>query len=266
MNQKNTYKSLGPIETKIVSRLTYEKRNIVRAKELDELFNLSPEDRKQIVFRLKKKNILLTIKPGIYAFSPLEAGPQGAGVNEFLIPPIFFPKKNYSIGYSTMYNYYGFTEQLFQTVYVLNTTKYMEKIICGLSYKFIKIPENRFYGIEKITVKDEEINISSKERTLIDLIYFNKPVGGIKEASKILKEFVNKDKCDTAKLIEYAVRFPIIKTRKQIGLILDETKIGGKALSPLVKSLEKTSIISFGKSRRGTLNKKWRVIINAAQE
>ena len=54
MNQKNTYKSLGPIETKIVSLLTYEKRNIVRAKELDELFNLSPEDRKQIVFRLKK--------------------------------------------------------------------------------------------------------------------------------------------------------------------------------------------------------------------
>jgi len=266
MKQKNTDKSLGPIETKIVSRLTYEKRSIVRAKELDELFNLSPEDRKQIVFRLKKKNILLTIKPGIYVFSPLEAGPQGTGVNDFLIPPIFFPKKNYYIGYSTMYNYYGFTEQLFQTVYVLNTTKYMEKIICGLSYKFIKINDNRFYGIEKITVKDEEINISSKERTLVDLIYFNRPVGGIKRASKILKEFVDKDKCDTVKLIKYAVRFPIIKTRKQIGLILDETKIEEKALIPLVKSIEKTSIIAFGKSRKGTLNKKWRVIIDAAQE
>ncbi len=266
MNQKSTYKSLGPIETKIVSRLSYEKKHIVRAKELDDLFDLLPEDRKQIVFRLKKKNILLTIKPGIYAFSPLETGPQGTGVNEFLIPPIFFPKKNYYIGYSTMYNYYGFTEQLFQTVYVLNTTKYMEKIICGLSYKFIKISENRFYGIEKITVKDEEVNISSKERTLVDLIYFNKPVGGVKKASNILKEFVNQNKCDTVKLIKYAVKFPIIKTRKQIGLILDETKIEKKLLIPLVKSVEKTSIIAFGKSRKGTINKKWRVIINAAQE
>jgi len=61
MNQNNTYKSLGPIETNIVSRLTYEKRNIVRAKELDQLFNLSPADRKQIVFRLKKKNIHLSL-------------------------------------------------------------------------------------------------------------------------------------------------------------------------------------------------------------
>lgn len=266
MSQKNTYKSLGPIETNIVSRLTYEKRNIIRAKELDQLFNLSPEDRKQIVFRLKKKNILLTIKPGIYAFSPLEAGPQGAGVNELLIPPIFFPKKNYYIGYSTMYSYYGFTEQLFQTVYVLNTSKYMGKVICGLSYKFIKIPENRFYGIEKIKVKDEEVNISSKEKTLVDLIYFNKPVGGRKRASEILKAFVNNEKCKIEKLVEYAARFPIIKTRKQIGLILDETKIAKKALIPLIKSVEKTSIISFGNSRRGTLNKKWRVIVNAAQE
>ena len=55
MNQKYTYKSLGLIETSIVSRLTYEKINIVRAKELDQLFNLLPGDRKQIVFRLNKK-------------------------------------------------------------------------------------------------------------------------------------------------------------------------------------------------------------------
>jgi len=45
----------------------------------------------------------------------------------------------------------------------------MDKIIYGLSYKFIKIKKNRMYGIEKIKVKDEEVNISSKERTLIQI-------------------------------------------------------------------------------------------------
>src|SRR5680860_1644273 len=177
MKPKNTYNILGPIETNIVARWTYEKKDIVTSKEMDQMFNLSPEDRKQIVFRLKKKKILTPIKPGVYVFSPLEAGPEGTGVDELLIPPLFFPKKNYYIGYSTMYNYYGFTEQLFQTVYVLNTTKRTEKIICGLSYKFVKILENRMYGIEKIKVKDEEVNISSKERTLIDLslIHISEP-------------------------------------------------------------------------------------------
>jgi len=266
MNPKNTYKILGPIETNIVARLTYEKKAIVTAKEMDQMFNLSPENRKQIVFRLKKKKILSLIKPGVYVFSPLEAGPEGTGVDELLIPPLFFPKKNYYVGYSTMFNYYGFTGQLFQTVYILNTTKRTEKIICGLSYKFIKIMENRMYGIDKIKVKDKEVNISSKERTLIDLIYFNKPVGGIINASKIFTEIVKSDKCNIKKLVEYAVCFPNIKTRKRIGLILDDVGVPENILKPLVKSIEKTSVISFHGSRKGTLNKKWRIIVNDSRK
>jgi len=266
MKPKNTYNILGPIETNIVARLTYEKKAIVTAKEMDQMFTLSPEDRKQIVFRLKKKKILSPIKPSVYVFSPLEAGPEGTGVDELLIPPLFFPKKNYYIGYSTMYNYYGFTEQLFQTVYVLNTTKRMDKIICGFSYKFIKILENRMYGIEKIKVQDEEVNISSKERTLIDLIYFNNPVGGIINASRIFTKIALSNKCDIKKLVEYAACFPHIKTRKRIGLILDDAGISENILKPLVKSIEKTSISSLNGSRKGTLNKKWRVIVNDSRK
>jgi len=266
MEPNNTYKILGPIETNIVARLTYEKKAIVAAKDLDQLFNLSPEDRKQIVFRLKKKKILLPIKRGIYIFSPLEAGPGGIGVDELLIPPLFFPKKNYYVGYSTMFNYYGFTEQLFQTVYVLNTTKSTEKLICGLSYKFIKISENRMYGIEKIKVGDKEVKISSKERTLVDLIYFNKPVGGISAASRIFKEIVSNSKCDIKMLVEYAVCFPNSTTRKRIGLMLDDIGVSENILKTLKKSIKKTSISSLNSSRKGVLNKKWRVIVNDSQK
>ena len=110
MISKNTSKSLGPMETNIVARLTYEKKTIVTSEDFDRLFNLSPNDRKQVVFRLKKKKILSQIKRGVCAFSPLEAGPEGTGVDELLIPALFSPKKNYYVGYSTMFNYYGFTE------------------------------------------------------------------------------------------------------------------------------------------------------------
>ena len=266
MTPKNTLKILGPIETDIVARLTYEKKTIVTAEDLDRLFNLAPEDRKQVVFRLKKKKILSSIKRGVYAFSPLEAGPEGTGIDELLIPPVFLPKKNYYVGYSTMFNYYGFTEQLFQTVYVLNTTMRMERIICGLSYKFIRIPENRMYGIETIEVKDTDVNISSKERTLIDLLYFNKPVGGISSAVEIFTEIIKNNKCDIKKLIEYAARYPNITTRKRIGVILEGRGISDNILKPLIKSVKKTVVSSLNVSRRGTLNKKWKVIVNDSRK
>ena len=108
MTSKNTSFVLGPLETNIVSRLTYEKKSIVKASDIDALFNLSANDRKQIVLRLKRKKILSPIKRGVYLFSPLEAGPQGTGIDELLIAPLFFPKNNYYIGYSTMFNYYIF--------------------------------------------------------------------------------------------------------------------------------------------------------------
>ena len=109
MTPNNTSRILGPIESNIIARLTYEKKSIVTAKDLDRLFNLFPEDRKQIVFRLKKKKILSPIKRGVYLFSPLEAGSEGTGIDEMIIPPLFFPEKNYYVGYSTLFNYYVFT-------------------------------------------------------------------------------------------------------------------------------------------------------------
>lgn len=262
MLPNNTSKTLGPIETNIVARLTYEKKLIVTVEDLDQLFKLAPEDRKQVVFRLKRKKILTPIKRGVYAFSPLEAGPEGTGIDELLIPPLFFPKKNYYVGYSTMFNYYGFSEQLFQTVYVLNTTLRMERIICGISYKFIRIPESRIYGQEIIKVKNTDVLVSSKERTLIDLLYFNKPVGGINSAVQIFKQVIEEKKCDIKKLVACAARFPNITIRKRIGLILDDLGIADTTLSPLIKSVEKTALSSFTGSRKGTLNKKWRAIVN----
>jgi predicted transcriptional regulator of viral defense system len=266
MNPNNTYKTLGPFETTIVARLTYEKKTIVTVEYLDRVFGLSPANRKQIVFRLKKKKILTAIKRGTYAFSPLEAGPEGTGIDELLIPPLFFPKRNYYVGSSTMFNYYGFSEQLFQTVYVLNTTMRKEKIICGISFKFLRIPEDRFYGLEIIKIKDTDVIISSRERTLIDLIYFNKAVGGIKSAEAVFKRCVAEKKCDIKKLVAYAARFPNIKMRKRIGLILDGANIAEALLKPLVKSVRKTAVSTFTGSRKGTLNKKWRVIVNDPQK
>jgi predicted transcriptional regulator of viral defense system len=220
----------------------------------------------QVVFRLKRKKILAALKNGVYVFSPLESGPQGVGVDELLIPPVFFPKQNYYVGYSTMFNYYGFTEQLFQTVYVLNTMRTRSKIIGGISFQFLKVCEDRMYGVEIIKVKNADVRVSSKERTLIDALYFNGPLGGIDAAIDVFKRFAIEKKCDIKKLVEYAALFPNVTTRKRAGVILEELGTEDKALKPLLASIKDTSISSLTGSRKGTLNKKWRVIVDASQK
>ncbi|MFH0940360.1 MAG: hypothetical protein V1840_00705, partial [Candidatus Omnitrophota bacterium] len=114
-------KYFGPKETEVISRLSYEKVTIITKEQFDKLVGQSLLTR-QIIYQLKKKGILKPIIKGIYYYSPLESGPAGSRVNEFLIPSVLFPKGNYYVGYSTMYNYYGLTEQIFQTFYILNTS------------------------------------------------------------------------------------------------------------------------------------------------
>jgi len=260
-------KFLGPKETEVIARLTYEKLSIVTVEQFDRLFGFDIGLRKQLFFRLKKKRILTPITRGVYFFSPLESGPFGRRMNEYLVPSLLFPRGNYYIGYSTLYNYYGFTDQIFQTMYVLNTSRQRKRIIGGVEFKLILVSPKRMYGFEKIKIRDSEIIVSDRERTLVDLIYFPDPVGGLKQASEILGSQIKTRKVDVKKLVKYAFRFPSISTRKRIGYMLERIGISSVILKPLLKSVAKSSLWPFygSKSRKGTINQKWKLIIDDTQ-
>lgn len=250
----------------VIARLAYEKISVLTQEQFDRYFRFPKKVREKILFRLNRKGILKKIKRGTYLYSPLESGPAGSNINEFLIPQVFFPKGNYYIGYSTMYNYYGFTDQLFQVLYVLNTSLQLERTVGNMRFKMVRISQKRMYGLEKIRIKDEEVTVSDRERTLVDLIYFSQPVGGLKKAFEILKEQVKTKKADTGKLVKYALKFPDIATVKRIGFILENAGINDKEIAPLLKIVKGTSLINLypAKSRKGKINKKWMVIENAA--
>lgn len=264
--KNNTMRTLSPRETEIVARLAYEKSTILTTEQFDKLFNFPSLLRNKVVYRLIKKGILKTIKRGIYFYSSLEAGPGGSNINEFVIPSILFPKGNYYVGYSTMYNYYGFTNQIFQTMHILNTSLQREKTIGNMQFKMVKILANRMYGFEKIRIKDTEVIVSDKERTLIDLIYAPQPVGGLRKAFEIFKEQIKGKKIDIDKLISYTLKFPNIATIKRIGFALEQAGLNDKQLMPLLKSIKETSLVTLfpSKSRKGRINKKWVVIENAS--
>jgi len=266
MKNNTINKYLGPKETQVIARLSYEKVSVVTKDDFDRWFKFNQSSRKQLIFRLKKKGILTTIKRGVYFYSPLESGPAGSNINEFLIPPVFFPKGNYYVGYATMYNYYGFTDQIFQVMYILNTSLQREKIIGGMRFKMLKISPRRIYGLEKIKIKDTQVIVSNRERTIVDLIYFPAPVGGIRKAFEILKKEVREKKIDTNKLIKYALKFPNISTIKRIGFLLEEVGFNEKQLMPLLKIVKRTSLINLypSASRKGKINKRWMVIENAS--
>ena len=123
------------------------------------------------------------------------------------------------------------------------------------------------YGFEKIKIRDSEIIVSDRERTLVDLIYFPDPVGGLKPAFEILESQIKTRKVDVKKLVKYALRFPSVSTRKRIGYVIERTGIPAATLKPLLKSVAKSALwpLYGSKSRKGAINQKWKLIINDTQ-
>ena len=79
-------------------------------------------------------------------------------------------------------------------------------------------------------------------------------------------EEASSNKSNIKKLIKYAVSFPAVSTRKRIGFVLDKSDISEKILAPLERSVKNTSLVTLcgSKSRKGTIDNKWKVIIDAS--
>lgn len=264
--KNNTTAFLSPRETEAIARLSYEKAVVVTLEQMKGWLKYPSGIFERTVARLKRKGILKDIKKGVYFYSPLENGSAGTTLNEYLVPPILFPGGGYYIGYTTMFNYYGFLDQIPQTMYVLNTSIQRKKVIGRTSFKFLKIASNRIYGVKKLSIRNSQVLVSDRERTLVDLIYFPDPVGGLKTAFLILQKEIRRGKIDIERLIRYTVRFPGKTTRKRIGYILERSGVKKSDLKPLMNSVKRSSLTTLydSKSRKGSIDNNWKVIINVA--
>jgi len=81
-----------------------------------------------------------------------------------------------------------------------------------------------------------------------------------------LEEQVSTNKFNIKKFIKYARSFPNVSTQKRIGFVLDKKGLAKNILDPLEKSIKETSLITLygSKSRKGTIDNKWKVIIDAS--
>ena len=258
---KNSYKNLSKDELYLISRAEFEKQKLITTRFVQKLF---PDKNKasRVLFFLTKKGRLLKIEKGKYVLVPIKAPNQQWMPNEFILASLWMGNAPYYIGYFTMYNYWGFTEQIPRTIFVLNTAKSRKTVIQGIRYEAVKIDQSKYYGVQKIKIEDQEVCISDKERTLVDFAY--NPLGSMRNFESALQTALKE--IDVEKFIRYLKQFPVVSVRKRAGFLLEELECKNKSLEGLKKSIgtAKTIVLlnPFSPSRQGKTNKEWQVIVN----
>jgi len=255
------YSELSKDAVYLLSRTEFEKQKVITTKYAVKVLG-SYRKATSMLDNLTKRNRLIQLRRGRYLMVPLKAPNQLWMPNEYVVAALWMDDIPYYIGYSSMYDYWGFTEQIPQSITVLNTMKEWKRNIKNIRYVAIKVSSRKMYGIKKIRIDEEDISISDKERTLVDFIF--KPMGSWKNVQSVINEQINN--IDLQKFIQYLIKYPVVAVRKRAGLMLEKAGVSLNNLTLLGRSIgSKNTYVTFNpfvKSRKGKVNQDWNVIIN----
>lgn len=213
-----------------------------------------------IISRLEEKGFIRRIEKGKYLIVPLTAG-KDYTLHEFVIGSVLV--NPYAIAYWSALNYHGFTEQIAEKVFI-QTTSWKEKQqlkTLGVTYQFVRVKEEKFFGAKKIWIEETQVNITDKEKTIIDCLDKPQYCGGIIEVAKAIN--LHKKEVDFNKLAEYAKKMGNSGVVRRLGYLCDLFEIKIKLGRPDIRNY---LLLDPTMPEEMTKNSKWRLIINLSEK
>ena len=208
-----------------------------------------------ILSRLEKKGWIERIGKGKYMIIPLGAEKGKYTLHEFVIGSML--AQPYCISYWSALHHHGLTEQIPNMVFIQTTSrkKVQKQKIFGVEYRIIRIKEEKIFGVERNWVEDTQINITDREKTLIDCLDKPQYCGGVVEVAKAL----NNEKPDVERLHLYAGKIGNSAVMRRLGY-LSETM----GIDLQLPKIETRNYVYLDPTmpKRGKKNARWRLIIN----
>ena len=251
----NTYSSLTPAEVDLLARLEYEGKEVYTREGMVS-FCGGERNADYLIRRLLVKNRLRTIVRNVYLFIPMKAPKGKWAANEYVIAKALARGANYYVGYSGVFNSYGFTDQVAQMIHVVNEKYSFMKKIGGTRYKLIKVLPDRIYGGESRRINDEDVVFASRERALIDVFDFY----DVKKANAILAGQFGR--VNMPLLAAYVARYPVQLVRRRMGYFLERLGAAKKLLEKIDAGVKGYSPLYDAVPPKGKADKRWRVIVN----
>ena len=218
----------------------------------------------QLAFEMKQDGIINAIKPGLFQLNDSYLSSPVSGY-EIALAVV---SRGY-LSHLSALTLHQLTDQLSNIIYVsteLGKERYYIKKsefnfeAKGYRYQIIEISKKRIFGIEKKWFGDAQISLTNLERTLIDSLNAPQYCGGFHEVINYFDQ--SKSLVDMNKLIDYASQISRSCVQR-LGWCLEKVSFNEGA-DAILQILDTNVMIKLDPSgyRRGTYNKKWKVIEN----
>lgn len=229
---------------------------------------LKPPLASSLLHKAGKRGLVSQLKRGLFVIVPPELGTsvQYSG-NPYLVAGYLAGAAPYFISHGSAMELHRMVTQPQFVVFVSSPKRIPKQTVHGTQFRFVLLKPKHFFGTAKYWVtKQESVEISDLERTILDGLLHPEYCGGITDVAKGL--WMRHADVRVEKILDYAGRLDVGSVYRRLGYLLEIFGIATETeLRPLQKSLTTTYVpLDPILPREGSHLARWRLQINVPPE
>jgi predicted transcriptional regulator of viral defense system len=236
--------------------------------EAAEITGLATPLASSLLHKARKRGLVSQVKRGLFVIVPAELGSSTEYFgNPYLIVRYLVGDAPYFLSHGTAMELHRIVTQPQLVICVSSTKRIPNQVLHGTAYRFVLVKPKDFFGHKKHWIaKQEPVEISDLERTVLDGLRHPELCGGITDVAKGI--WMRHEDIHIAKLLEYAGCLNVGSVYRRLGYLLE---LFDMATETELHSLRKLLTATYAPldptlPREGAHLAKWRLQLNIPAE
>ena len=228
-----TLKTLGPLAAYLVATLYSRNRPIFHFQEAEGILG-GHGPASKVLAQLINNSVAIRLKAGIFRLIPFEMGFEREYLgNTYVVARELAQsghkgmEEEYYLSHGSAFELHQMVTQPQLIVYVSSPRMIRSQVIQETEFRFVRCKTGDLFGITEMWVdKNEKVEVSDLERTLLDGLKLPAYCGGFSEVAKGFS--IKHQAIDPQKLIDYAVKLDVGAVNRRLGYLMELYNIGSR--------------------------------------
>lgn len=236
--------------------------------DAQQITGLKSKPASSLLHRAVERGLASRLRRGVFVIVPPELGSSKEYAGDpYLTAVKLADGASCFISHASAMEIHRMVTQPQLVVFASSSKRIRSRKLQGTEFRFVLIKPDQFFGTAKHWVtKQESVEVSDLERTIIDGLRQPEYCGGVTDVAKGL--WMRHNEMQTAKLVDYALRLGIGAVTRRLGYLLELYRIAPEEeLTRLRKSLTAAYLpLDPTLPKEGRHLRRWRLQLNILPE
>jgi predicted transcriptional regulator of viral defense system len=260
--------ALGKIEAQLFAYVQMRRLQTVRTGELVPALGITPQQERELLSRLARRNLIARVRRGLYLLPPRL--PPGGKWNptDFLALTTLVEDQGgrYQVCGPNAFYRYGWDNQVPNRLYAYNNRITGQRKVGAVAMTLIKLADDRLGETEVVKTPDGiEAVYSSRVRSLVDAVYDWSRFDSLPRGYDWIRTELARGPKVAAEIVRVGLRYGNVSTLRRLGKLLELEGVAKPLLRKLASKLTPSSaLIPWVPTlpKRGTVDRWWGVVVN----